>query len=261
MGFIKKFPNAEFLDNLSGISRNNSLLYSVEKNKVVLKKFEKPILFKRELFIYDLFNEIPIVKTPKIFYEGNLELATYFINSEKEKDILLATKDWAKIHSYFINNNQIEKNKILMKHDIIKNANYLLVNINSFGKNNKTLSKILNSINSSKTKTLICGDLFAKNFLTLKKTNYYFDFEFSGIGSPAKDVASLILHHPTRKEKIIELYKDSLDFKYPSLEKEIKEELIVRGLQLIYLLDKKDMKNDLRQNMKNKFWEVIEDYM
>jgi thiamine kinase-like enzyme len=54
--------------------------------------------------------------------------------------------------------------------------------------------------------TLVHGDLYKANILTKSRINYYIDFEFSGKGHPARDLALILLNGYDSK-KVFSIYR------------------------------------------------------
>ncbi|MFA5061295.1 MAG: hypothetical protein WC494_03195 [Candidatus Pacearchaeota archaeon] len=220
------------------LNRNTSRIYEVDGSKVVSKTHQKPIFLKREEFFYDLFQRIPLVRTPQIYRVDGLELQTSFIETGK-KDVGLAVREWAKVHSYFLENPL--DNKIFIHHDIREVSSYVFENLNLFHGLSSLVKRKLSEVRLNRElKTLLHGDLQQKNMVTFKGQNYYFDFELGGLGHPARDVASIIISSPEKKEEIISNYKESIKFSYDGIVQDINSWLMARASQLYILFEKRE---------------------
>ncbi len=238
------------------MNRNKSKIYDLNGEKIVSKYFEKPIFLHRELFFYNLFKENPLVMTPKIHKSENINLQTYFIETE-EKDVLQTVTDWAKVHSYFIEN-PLEDNKLLIKHDFEEVSSYVLNNLGIFGDLSKSIRSRLSKIKINKNlSTLLHGDMQNKNMVTFQGKNYYFDFEIGGLGHPARDIASMIISNPSKKKEIIKTYKESIDFNYSNIEEDLDIWLIARATQLYTIFNKKLKTEEQKKDIKDKLFWII----
>jgi thiamine kinase-like enzyme len=242
---------------MNNFNRNKSKIERMDGRKIVSKEHQKLIFLKREEYFYNFFKEYQLIKIPTIYSIDGWNIKTYFIEG-KEKNIPLAIKDWAKIHNYFIEN-PLEENKLFMQHDINKVSKYLLQHediSNTLGKDAEhKLQEV--GLNSS-IETLIHGDLTPKNFIFYNNDNYYFDFELGGIGHPARDIASLIISNPIKKERIVNHYKDFFNYNYLGLEEDIDNWTFVRALQLYFVFGKRDGDEKQKNRIKDKIVGIIE---
>lgn len=238
------------------LNRNASLIYEVDGNKIVSKNYEKPIFLRRELFFYNLFQKNSLIKTPKIHNFDKFNLQTYFIETE-EKDMLQTAREWARVHSYFLEN-PIENSRLLIKHDIQKIVSYIFKNIDIFGELGSIVeNKLFNIKMNRELTTILHGDLQEKNIITFQGDSYYFDFELSGLGHPGRDIVSMIISNPNEKEEIITTYKQHIDFGYVGIEEDIDSWLMARTAQVYVLLDKRKGTSKQKRNIKRKLSWII----
>ena len=243
-------------NTINGFNRNVFEIETVNGEKIVSKTHQKLIFLKREEFFYDLFKKIPLIKTPDIYLIEGLQLKTYFV-SGMYKNIPLAAKNWAKVHNYFIENPILESG-LFLQHDINEVASYLLEQDGFLEFVGKKVGKLLGNVEiDTNLKTLLHGDLTTKNFISNKGINYYFDFELGGIGHPARDIASLIISTPNRKRDIIDSYKHQFNYNYLSFEKDIKNWMLVRASQLLFIIKNKKGNYNKRKRMENKLVNII----
>jgi len=240
------------------LNKNTSQIYEIGGNKIVSKKYQKPIFLQRELFFYDLFKKIKLVKTPKIYSFNKFNLETYFIKTEK-KNILQTTTEWANLHSYFIKNS-IENNHLLIQHDIKEVTSYILKNIKDLDDLSSIAKNKLPNIKINKELTTVLhGDLQKKNMITFNNNNYYFDFELGGLGHPGRDIASIIISDPDKKEEIITTYKKNIKFYYQNIEEDINNWLITRTCQLYLIAKKKPGTLKQKEKIKRKLSNIIQE--
>jgi thiamine kinase-like enzyme len=220
-------------------NRNVSRTYKVGGKKIVSKNHKKPIFFKRELFFYDLFRKSSLIKTPEIYSFDRLNLQTYFIESER-KDILQTAREWARVHSYFMRN-PIENNHLFIQHNIKEVASYVSKNIGVFGKLGSIVERRLSGVEINKDlRTILHGDLQQKNMVTFGGDNYYFDFELGGAGHPGRDVASMIISNPNRKDELLDVYRKNCNFNYSGLGEDVDSWLMARSAQLYVIFNKRE---------------------
>lgn len=226
-------------------------------NKIVSKNHQKPIFLRRELFFYDLFQKNPLVRTPKIYSFDKFNLQTYFIETE-EKDILQTAAEWAKVHSYFMKN-PIENDRLLVQHNIKEVTSYVLKNIGAFGELGSIVENRLSGAKMNRElTTLLHGDLQNKNMVTFKGNNYYFDFELGGLGHPGRDIVSMIISNPDKKEELITTYKQHIDFDYLDMEEDIDIWLMARTTQLFLIFDERKGTLKQKKNIKKKLSWIIQ---
>ena len=237
-------------------NRNTSHIYKVDGNKIVSKNHQKPIFLRRELFFYKLFQENSLIKTPKIYSSDHLNLQTYFIETG-EKDIFRTAEEWAKVHSYFMEN-PLEKNRLLISHDIKEVISYVMQNLEVFGELSPVVENRLSQIRlNRKLATVLHGDLQKKNMVTFQGDNYYFDFELGGLGHPGRDIASMIISDPDKKEELIDTYKQHITFDGFGLEEDINSWLLARTTQLYIIFHKRRGTLEQKKEIKNKLSRII----
>ncbi len=242
---------------MNNFNRNKSKIERIDRRKIVSKEHQKLIFLKREEFFYIFFNENHLIKTPLVYGADGLNIKTYFIDG-KGKNIPLAIEDWAKIHSYFIERPPKE-NKLFIQHDINKVSRYLLQHENISNSLGTNVEHKLREVElNSSIETLLHGDLTPKNFIFYNNDNYYFDFELGGIGHPARDIASLIISSPRKKEKIVNHYKNSFSYCYSGLDEDINNWTFVRASELYFIFDKRDGDEKQKNKIKNKIVGIIE---
>lgn len=243
---------------MDNFNRNKSKVERIGGRKIISKEHQKLIFLKREEYFYNFFRDNQFIKTPGIYSIEGLNIKTYFVEGE-EKNIPLAIKDWAKIHNYFIEN-PLKENNLFMRHNVNQVSRYLLQHediLNFFGKGAE--HKLREVELNSPMETLLHGDLTPKNFIFYNNENYYFDFELGGTGHPARDIASLIISNPEKKERIVNDYKDSFNHNYLELEEDINNWTFVRASQLYFIFDKREGSEKQKNKIKNKLLEIIED--
>lgn len=242
---------------MDNFNRNKSKVERIGGRKIFSKEHQKLIFLKREEYFYNFFRDNQFIKTPDIHSIEGLNIKTSFVEGE-EKNIPLATKDWAKIHNYFIENH-LEENKLFMRHDINQVSRYLLQHGNIYNTLGMNVEHKLKEVElNSSVKTLLHGDLTPKNFIFYNGENYYFDFELGGMGHPARDIASLIISSPTKKDKIVNYYKNSFNHYYPGLDEDIDSWTFVRASQLYFIFDKREGNEKKKDKIKKNLIGVIE---
>jgi len=238
-------------------NRNVSKIYGENGKSIVCKTYQKPIFLQRELFFYDLFQKTPLIKTPKIHSVDKLNLQTYFIKTE-EKNFLQTAVEWAKVHSYFMEN-PLENHRLLIQHDIQEVVSYILENLNIFGEMSDLVEdKLSNAKRLKNLTTVLHGDLQQKNMVTFQGENYYFDFELGGLGHPGRDVVSMIISNPDKKEELVNIYKKNIDFDYLGIEKDIDTWLMARTAQLYLIFDKRRGTLKQKNEVKRKLLKIIQ---
>ena len=243
---------------MTRLNRNVSKIYEKDGKKIVSKYHKKLIFFRRELFFYTLFQKNQMIKTPEIYSSNELNLQTYFIETE-EKDILQTAIEWAKVHSYFIKN-PIENSHLLIQHDIQKVVFYIFNNMGVFGKLSSIVKNKLSKVKINKEiTTILHGDLQKKNMVTFQGNNYYFDFELGGLGHPGRDIASMIISSPDKKEELIATYKNHVDFNYLGMEEDIDVWLMARAAQLCIIFDKRKGNANEKRILKKKLSNIIQE--
>jgi len=239
-------------------NRNDSRVYDVDGRKIVSKYHKKPIFFKRELFFYDFFGEDSLIKTPEIYMARNLNLQTYFIETEG-KDDLRTAKEWAEVHSNFIRN-VVKDSPLFIHHNIEEVSSYALENISIFGELASNVRARLSGVKMNKNlKTILHGDLQKKNMVTLNGENYYFDFELGGVGHPGRDIASMIISNPWKKENLLNTYRKNFDFDYSELREDVDSWLMARAAQLCVIFDKRQGTVKQKRIIRNKLFDIIRD--
>jgi thiamine kinase-like enzyme len=239
-------------------NKNLSSIGEVDGEKLISKNYEKPIFLHRELLFYDLFQRVPLIKTPEIHSFDGSNLQTHFIESE-EKDNLQTAREWARVHSYFMEN-PIAENRLLIQHDIEEVVSYVFDNISIFGKLGPIIKNRLSDVKINKEiSTVLHGDLQRKNMVTFQGNNYYFDFELGGVGHPCRDIASMIISNPNKKKKLISTYCENAEFSYYGIEEDVDNWLMARSAQLYIIFDKRDGTSEQKRFIKNKLSKIIED--
>ena len=100
-----------------------------------------------------------------------------------------------------------------------------------------------------------------KNILISKGNNYYLDFEIAGVGHPARDLASLIIHNPKKREEIISVYRKNISFDYKGIEKDIRKWFVARVSQLILILKTKKIPNTKNKKIEKNLFEAMNFYL
>lgn len=243
-----------FVSNINCYNRNSISVYSVNGKKVLLKEFKEKEFAEREKFFYKTLEDF--CKIPKMYFEGDDFIIIEFIESSNP-DLILAIRDWAKVHSNFIGSKFLT-NPFFQKKKLRNLSDYVLSHKRTFGENTEKLGK--NLLDQEREKdyiTLIHGDLFGRNILTNNGNNYYIDFEFSGKGHPTSDLSLLLLNHPNMEEEIIKTYRENISFDYEGIESDINKELLRKGVQLIAGLGNLKMPSEGKKKIHKKFLDVI----
>ena len=241
-------------------NRNVSRICDIGGRRVVSKDHKKRIFFRRELFFYDLFKKVPLIKTPELCSAKRLNLQTYFIKSER-KDIFRTAKEWAGVHSYFMRNS-VDGNRFFVQHDIKEVASYVSRNLDAFGKFGCVVGDRLSGINMNKNlNTLLHGDLQSKNMVTANGENYYFDFELGGVGHPGRDVASMIISNPYRKRELLDVYRENFDFDYSGFGEDINSWVLARASQLYVIFSGRKGSVEQRRDVLGKLFGTIENFV
>lgn len=230
--------------------RHNHEFYSNGERTIAIKEFKEERAFQKEVFFYKLFEKEKIIRTPKIYEISKPFLLTEFIESEDKINLEDALKDWGKVHSYFLRKG-ISKLRI----ERINNKNlseFVLSYPGLFGEKYKQLAEKVKERIRQDLQTLVHGDLYKANILTRRGHNYYIDFEFSGKGHPARDLALILLNGYDR-EKILSTYKESIDFNYSGLEEDVITYTLMRGIDLIANLRNTDFETDKKKKIHSRF--------
>jgi thiamine kinase-like enzyme len=249
-------PN--LISKIECYNRNSISFYSVGDKKILLKQYNEKKFAEREKFFYELLDDV--CRIPKVYGFGEDYLVTEYIESSNP-DLKMAVEDWAKVHSVFLES-EILKNSDIPKHKLRNLSNYVLNHKRLFGEISDKLSKRL----SDKSEivdytTIIHGDLFGRNILSRNGENYYIDFEFSGVGNPIRDLSLLLLNHPSMERELIESYRKNISFDYDGIEKDINNELLDKGVQLIAGLGNLRMPSEGKKKIYRKFLEVLKNHL
>ena len=249
-------PN--FISKIECYNRNSISVYSIHDKKILFKKYNEKKFAERERFFYEVLKGV--CKIPKVYGSGEDYLVIEYIESSNP-NLKMAVEDWAKVHSAFLES-EILKNPDIPKHKLRNLSNYVLNHKRLFGEISNKLNKRL----SDKSKivdsnTIIHGDLFGRNILSRNGENYYIDFEFSGVGHPTKDLAFLLLNHPSMERELIESYRKNISFDYKGIEEDINKELLNKGVQLIAGLGNLKMHSEGKKKIHRKFLEVLKNHL
>ena len=200
---INKIPNV--------LCRNKNLSFNLRDGKnLFLKYFNSKRHFKRESFLYQLFEETNLLPTPKVEYIGEnfiiLERLIPCYNPDNYKII----RDLAKFHSNFYEiekeiNKKLEE-KVLFKVDESSIKMILEKIAFPFSYIEKFLRENLVNL-SSENQKLIHGDLYINNILVDFNGNLkYIDLENARVDYPEKDIVLIILNNKKFYQNIIEAY-------------------------------------------------------
>jgi thiamine kinase-like enzyme len=107
-------------------------------------------------------------------------------------------------------------------------------------------------------KTLIHGDLRKKNMRTNSNGNYYIDFEYFGVASPMKDLATLILESPMIKDEIILKYKKNMMYDFPKMQENLYEQVIFRASEVLIAMKNRSLDTTYKENIRKKFLGVVD---
>jgi len=154
--------------------------------------------------------------------------------------------------------NPIENNLLLIQHDIQEVSSYVSRNISIFNELGSIVENKLSKARINKNlKTVLHGDLQQKNMVTFQGDNYYFDFELGGFGHPARDIASMIISNPNKKEELITIYRQNFYFDYSGMEEDINTWLMARTAQLYIIFDKRKGTLEQKDTIKRKLSGII----
>ena len=249
-------PN--FISKIECYNRNSISIYSIGGKKVILKKYFEKKFAEREKLFYELLSGI--CKIPEVYGSGEDYLITEYIESSNP-DLKMAVKDWAKVHSAFLER-EILGDPNIPKYKLRNLSDSVLNNKKLFGEISDKLSEKLSKNDKVKDySTVIHGDLFGRNILSRNGENYYIDFEFSGVGHPARDLSLLLLNHPDLEDEIIRSYRKNISFDYKGIEGDINKELLNKGVQLIVGLGSLKMPSDGKKKIHRKFLEVLKNHL
>jgi len=216
--------------------------------KEELDRFSKS--FQKETFFYDLFKEEKILRTPEVYFASKPFFITELINQDPEVNLETALRDWGKVHSYFM-----KRDFSKLEIEEINNKNlpeFIFSHPGLFGQKYSQIAERIRKKINLDLQTLIHGDLYKANILTNKGINYYIDFEFSGKGHPARDLA-LILLNGYNREKVFTIYKDNIDFDYSELEEDGITYALMRGVDLIANLNNMPFDKDKKRKVHSRF--------
>ncbi len=247
-----------FISEIECYNRNSISVYSIKGKKILFKKYNEKKFAEREKLFYEVLKGI--CKIPKVYGSGEDYLVTEYIESSNP-DLKMAVEDWAKVHSVFLGS-EILKDPDIPMHKLRNLSNYVLNHKRLFGEISDKLSKRL----SDKSEivdynTIIHGDLFGRNILSRNGENYYIDFEFSGVGHPTRDLSLLLINHPSIERELIESYRKNISFDYDGIEKDINNELLEKGVQLIAGLGNLRMPSEGKKKIHRKFIEVLKNHL
>ncbi len=249
-------PN--FIFNIECYNRNLISVYSVNDKDILFKQYKEKKFAEREKLFYELLKGV--CKIPKVYGSGEDYLVTEFIKSSSP-DLKMAVKDWAKIHSAFLKG-EILVNPNLPKYKLRNLSNYVLNHKNLFGDiPDKLGERLLNKEKVQNYNTITHGDLFGRNILSQNGENYYIDFEFSGVGHPARDLSLLLLNHPDLEGEIIYSYRKNISFDYEGIKEDINNELLNKGVQLIAGLENLKMSPEGKKKIHKKFLDVLKNHL
>lgn len=238
------------LVNSINYHRHNHEIYSNGDLIIAVKEFKDEKSFQKESFFYEFFEEEGILRTPKLYLAQKPFFVTEFIDSDSEINLGGALVDWGRVHSYFM-----KKDFSGLNIEKINNRNlpeFVLSNPNLFGENYRQIANRLKAKINVDLQTLVHGDLYKANILTRNEKNYYIDFEFSGKGHPARDLALILLNGYDR-EKVFTIYKKNIDFDYPQLEEDGITYALMRGVDLIANLNKMPFDQDKKGKVHSRF--------
>ncbi len=247
-----------FVSKIECYNRNSISVYSMGDKKILLKEYNETNFAKREKLFYELLNGF--CNTPEVYGSGTNYIVMEYIESSIP-NLKMAVKDWAKIHSIFLENKILENSNIPI-HNSRNLSDYVLTHKNLFGKISEKLSeKLSHNEKVIEYSTIVHGDLFGRNILSKNGKNYYIDFEFSGVTHPTKDLSLLLLNHPNLEKEIIQEYRKNISFDYDGIEEDINNELLNKGAQLIAGLGNLKISSEGRKKIHRKFLEVLKNHL
>jgi len=249
-------PN--FISKIEFYNRNSISVYSVDGKKILLKQYNEKKFAEREKLFYELLRGI--CKIPKVYGSGGDYIILEYIESSNP-DLKMAVNDWARVHSIFLER-EILRNPNIPNHKPRNLFDYILNHKKLFGEISDKLGEKLSKNEKARNySTIIHGDLFGRNILSRNGENYYIDFEFSGVGHPARDLSLLLLNHPDRERELIKSYRENISFDYEGIEEDINNELLNKGVQLIVGLGELKMPPEGKKKIHKKFLEVLKNHL
>lgn len=248
-----------FSHNLEGFNRHKHSVYSLGGKKIIVKEFTDKKFAAREIFFYETFKDL--CNLPRLYFSDDNIIVLDFINSDNPPDLLSAVKDWARIHSIFLEA-EILENPQCAHHKLRNLAYYVSHNPKLFDPDSEKLKEILLDEKRERNyQTLIHGDLYKRNILTNSQGNYYIDFEFSGKGHPTRDLSLLLLNYPHLKEDFLKVYRQNISFDYERIEEDIKKELLGKGTQLIIGLKDLAISKEKRKEIHGNLLRIMRTYL
>ena len=241
----------KYIEAIEGYHKNAPSIYQINERKVVVKKFSMLGDFEREVAAYKIFKENPIINIPRLLYFGENIIVTEFVKGHERRKAPITIKDWAKVHSYFLNKSthldlmgHYKHNENTTMEEIFKSS-YL------FGDLYKKILEVVHTDTNKKLKTLIHGDLMNKNIIASNQDNFYIDFEFSGMGHPTRDLTLTLLENSNRKDEIIRRYRENIEFDYEGIERDLIKESILELSHRIIMTERMKVKNNISNKIKS----------
>lgn len=255
-----------FLGIPKGFTRNELEFYEVDGQQIVAKKYINHDLFRREKLAYEILEKDDHIKTPIPIFWGDDFALFETLKSDKELNLALVLSDWAGVHTRYYN--QIDNLPKLFT-DPLRLEKRIMRIVSGTRKNRSLfcgkgdifatiLEKNMGYFLDNKEATLVHNDLIPRNFITKGSQNYYFDFEFTGIGNPAQDIVPLLLDYPNRSDEFLDRYKavSSLD-----IDKDcIKLYSLLRACDIINLMDARKIPQKKKSNVKKRFLGILDQY-
>jgi hypothetical protein len=251
-----------------GFTRNNVQFYSIDSEKYVLKTFENSRLFENENDSYDLLKSNGSIFVPFRHFSEKVSILYSYIQSEIDDDPLVRLSEWGRIHS----DKDLEDlegglgvtEKVICR-KLERIASKIKDSPEVFGENSLDYLGILSNsfdriVNPSR-RAFIHSDLRRVNSSSTNEGIYYFDFEFSGLGSPLVDVATTVLENPERRNEIVESYSNSVDFDFGEVEKDLGPQIVFRGCDVLYLHLERSIPQIVRDSVRERFTLVMDNYI
>lgn len=253
---ISALGNFRFERELKVAPKNTHKIYFDGEKRVFVKIYDRDDFYEREILFHEVFKKH--VRVPEIYLVHNKTVVMEYIEARPDRKIKAALKDWIRVHEYYLDKDRRSNYPCLSygRGNIFK---FLEEESHRYDGRAKAIAKILRKDKIKRIRTLVHGDLCKRNILTDNKGNCYLDFEFSGQGHPAFDVATLAFSYPKHYEWIIRYYAENSSFSYEGIVLDIKRYIVKRGaVSIRYLNENKNMNVEQKERARQYCLEMID---
>ena len=212
--------------------RNNHTAYQVGERKIIAKSYLGNSTWTNEALFYRTFADFGL-PVPAVYFSDSEHLVTEYIEHRKNPRLSQTIQDWASVHSQTIG----FSNPSMPEHPFQPQVEGVASKMELLPEVSRRSLEILSRRVPRQIKCLVHGDLYDNNIANNGIRNYYFDFEFSGIGHPAEDLSLLLFNNYHMAGEIMSQYKGVIGFDYPELEEDIMTHLILRINRIIITLN------------------------